>query len=138
MDDEALALLAEIKRHWEHWSGHLGLENWWIDMRFMDEAEQKVEAESEIEGSMTLTMHSGQYQRAYLKVNPDQSRSPFPLSRRVLHEACHVKYQVIDDYAHSTTPRCFHSNWDEIIETECDNTASIIWRLHELTGCKEA
>ena len=124
-------LLAEARRLWDHWATHLGLSHWWINVAFMEPGGPGADDDA----GMTVTWHPQQYHRAYLKLHPDQSAAVFPLSLRILHEVCHIKYSNIADFAARTAPT-YTSSWDEVLETESDNTASIIWRLHAQTDCK--
>ena len=123
-------LLEVVRKEWLHWARHLGLENWWIDVALMTEPNE--------EDTLTITWHPGQYHRAYLKVNPafKGDEANFPVSLRVLHEALHIKYSALDDLASETAPVSYQAAWKRHIETECDETAAIVWRLHALTACE--
>src|SRR3990167_7511808 len=101
-DDE---LIAEVERCWAHWAGHLGLINWWIDVRMMDEEEAQAEGGSSDPVALTITHHIGQYQRAYLKVHPDQGKRVFSLSMSVLHESLHVFLAAFVDKANESAPK---------------------------------
>ena len=124
-------LLAEVERHWRHWAAHLGLQNVWVSFEMM-----KPDEEDGL-NDLTVTQHRDQYLRAYVYVHTQLDKpSEFPLSRRVLHEMCHVKYRHLDDHAVAHMGKAASERFDQLIETECDDTASIIWRLHQATDCR--
>jgi len=126
-------LLAEVKRHWEHWAGHLGLENW----------HAKLVVKEDVSHNLSIEQVKGGYARVLIEVNPKPDwDGSMPPSWHVLHEAIHVHLEAMRDYAyrHSTlgTANREKSDFDEYHEAEeraADELAMSFWRLHEQTEC---
>ena len=121
-DDE---LIAEVKRHWEHWAEHLGIQNWWITVQFKP-----------LKGcNLQMEWHPGKYQRDYLYVNKKHDGFDFGLDKAVLHEACHIFNAAIDDIARDGMLPAYHRGMQAFLETQADDLASIIYRLHGQKAC---
>ena len=122
-------LLEEVKRHWEHWAEHLGLSpNWWLDFKIDDALSNRME----------MRFTGAGYQRVVLAVAPnvsDDSEKDWPMALNVLHETCHILTQPCSWAAQMLLTRDALKHFDEIEEGVTDTLASIIWRLHEASGC---
>ena len=131
MTDEEL--LAEVKREWAHWSGHLGLVNWHTKFVLKKGAKH----------NLSIGRVKGGYARVLVEVNPKPDwAGTLPLGWHVLHEVIHV---LLDDmrtyaYCHSTLfldnrERSDFDSYHNAEERATDELASTIWRLHEQTPC---
>ena len=131
MTDEEL--LAEVRRHWEHWAGHLGLENW----RVFYKIDNKLQAKN----VLMQTMLSEKYMRLTLAIcakafekTPERLTE---LSQDTLHEVLHVPLDVLDTVAWAAGTDWQHSyrNKEEAV---IDLLVSAFHRLHEQTDCGKA
>ena len=126
--------IAEVKRHWEHWSRHLGLDNWWLHVQMMTPKEAKEERRGS-DPAFTIQHHPGEYMRAYIHIAPKQERTVFNFERRVVHEMFHTLLTPTFDEIDSLVSEKEHKGLQRREETLCDLLASIVWRLHEASGC---
>ena len=126
-------LLAEVKREWEHWAGHLGLQNWHAKF---------VVKKSKVY-NLSVSRVVGGYPRVVVLINPKPDwEGTMPPSWHVLHEVLHVLLDEMRNwaYCHSTLSLTNRrvSDFDSFASFEekaVDELASGLWRLHEQTGC---
>ena len=129
------ALVAEIKRSWEHWAKHLSLENWSVRFKIV----------KNIQANLTISVVEGGYARVTLSINPKGDMGEvLPVAHHVLHEMLHIFLDPLRSYAnnHSTFISSANktSDWSLFTEAEeraVDEITAVIWRVHEKTDCAE-
>ena len=126
MTDEEL--VAEVKRHWEHWAGHLGITNWWISF----EGKKKTK-----DYNMEILFNQEGYLRATILVaNNPIDWWHYGIEFNVLHETLHVLYHQPSRFVKHSLSSELYGEFLQFEEAHVDALTSIIWRLHEQTGCK--
>ena len=123
-DDE---LVAEVRKWWEHWAGHLGLENW--------RDHYKIDPKLPKNTVLRLDVDGTGYHSICVRINPktlvnsaDRDQLPF----YVLHEAMHLILDPLDTLAYGIG---FQAAYRTLEEGICDILARTFLRLHEQTPC---
>lgn len=123
MNDEEL--IATARKHWEHWAGVLGLQNWRVLFRVTEGDDYAMKVD---------------WQVGYKKIAIDIARgvdhetefSEPTFSLNVLHEALHVVLYRMKEYGEREVGDGKSSGWrlfSEAHEDGVDTLTSIIWRL---------
>lgn len=128
-DDE---LIAEVRKHWEHWAGHLGLQNWVFVFEPVKGKDFNLQSHSQVDDRG--------YKRVLVKVSltPDWNKydGDHGISRHVLHETLHVVTDSMRSLAFNYMGRKLFQEWAATEEYAVDELAAIVHRLHMETGCK--
>ena len=128
MTDEEL--LAEVKRHWAHWAGHLGLENW--------RAFYKIDNKLATRNALMTTTVDQKYMRVSIAIcakafvkHPERLTE---LSQDVLHEVLHVPLDPLDTIAWAAG-----NEWQQTYRNKEEGVIDLLvaafHRLHEQTAC---
>lgn len=122
-DDE---LIAEVRKHWEHWAEHLGLQNWWVHFK-------PVKANNKF--NLEFHPNTTGYLRCKILVASNPPEQWYGISKDVLHEVLHLFNQGQDAFVKfNMLPGAYHE-YVSYMEMNADDLASIIYRLHEQTQC---
>ena len=128
------AVVPEVERLWQHWSEHLGLQNWRVLVR----------TSSDMDGGVLGVSWPVGYRKVALDINTKQETPEIELAGEhlilnVLHETVHVAMSSLWEYGMEEVGGQKSITWAMFRtaqERDVDTLTSIIWRLHEQTGCK--
>ncbi len=118
--------------HWEHWAGHLGLQNW--RPRFTVEQD---------EGSPLSIDWQSDYNKVSVWIRPKDNEIDLEgsvLSQNVLHEQVHLLLHRLKEFGSEEMGRTTEKSvlwrlFRSAEENGADTVTSVIARLHAQTGC---
>ena len=127
-------LIAEVARHWRHWSRHLGLDNWRLRFEIADDGR---------DNPMSIDW-TNNYKKPTIFLRPKDHEPDFEepsFSINVLHEALHLIFYKLKEFGElemgSSRSSVLWQMFSAAEEEGIDTVVSVIWRLHAETGCKE-
>lgn len=119
--------VAEIQRHWKHWSEHLGLDNWWVDFKPTKSKDYVMELHPSQKG----------YLRAQVLVsNVGEDLIFNDIGKNVLHECLHLIFAWQDDYVRDTLGNQSFNTYMRMVEPNIDELTSCFLKMHATSGCE--